>query len=164
MSIDAIYHQAIIYIETDAVEGLKRLKKAVEVSRRFSTSAKASSIYKHHEDQHESDARAVMGVVVVITTSLDAKALTGELKTVEDSGVEVTLLAFDQEVSLVPNLVLPHPSLHLNPMILQGSAEVYSRYVHPIYQKDLSQLSRELRNSTQEAVEFVAQGSSLIDF
>ena len=77
------------------------------------------------------------------------------------SEVTFKLLLHNQEVSMIPNLTLPHPDLIAESIILCCAAELMPDFVHPILKKDLSALS--LRHDFNEDAEFYLQGKKFLE-
>ena len=74
--------------------------------------------------------------------------------------VKLTLLALDLETLMVPDLTLPHPSLHIDPLVIRCATEVWGNFEHPILKKSLHELARSLPPITN--AEFMLQGKSLV--
>jgi hypothetical protein len=69
------------------------------------------------------------------------------------------LLVYADQMSLSPQLVLPHPQLIENKVFLIGSVEVWANYNHPILEKPLNTLVKDI---DLKGVDFVSTGKSLI--
>lgn len=73
----------------------------------------------------------------------------------------VTLLVFEKEVIMTPEMTLPSPDLHSDPIAILAAAEVWPGYVHPIYKKPLSSLVGQGQRTDRG--EFLFQGQNLLE-
>ncbi len=76
--------------------------------------------------------------------------------------VSLNLLAFDDNTKMTPRLVLPHPSLHLQPELLVPAADVWPEYYHPVLKQSLIGLLKGVQ--TVGWGEFYAPAKSVLDF
>ncbi len=74
---------------------------------------------------------------------------------------QVTLLVFEKEVIMTPEMTLPSPDLHSDPIAILAAAEVWPGYVHPIYKKPLSSLVG--HGQRTDRGEFLFQGQNLLE-
>ena len=63
-----------------------------------------------------------------------------------DRLIDIDILFYDDVVLDTPALTLPHPLLHRRLFVLQPLAEIAPTLVHPILQKDIHTLCRELQD------------------
>lgn len=123
---------------------MELLADAVRVER-------VSSLYRTEPVGHASQPD-FLNLVVVGRTALAAPALLAALHRIEDAlgrarsfpnaprTVDLDLLAYGAEVRASPELVLPHPRLHLRGFVLHPLAEVAPGWRHPV----LGRTAREL--------------------
>lgn len=153
-------HQALLHIATDLVGGVARSQKYLADLHRQVHLENISSIYKRYQSSDRVDMKAQMEFVCRIQTELGAEELL-KVTTHLDSKVEASLLVFDNLILMSPSLTLPYPDLHTDGLIIRAAAEAWGSYAHPIYEKTLSDISRDARPVTE--AEFFLQGRSLID-
>ncbi len=66
--------------------------------------------------------------------------------------IDLDLLSFDQVILHGPFLTLPHPYLEKRRFVLEPMAEVSPDYVHPVLNKPIGQLCRELPEEGQALI------------
>lgn len=127
---------------------------------------RVSSLYRS-EPVGNPDQPDFLNLVVAGRTALAAPALLAALLAVEAAlgrqrpfpgaprTLDIDLLAYGSEVRASPELVLPHPRLHLRGFVLHPLAEVAAEWRHPV----LGRTARELlsRACSLERVERVGQ-------
>ena len=130
-----------------------------------------SSVYKRYMTKEATDLSAYLEFVIRIETTLNVEetlanlmsyCASGGMGIVQSPFAELTLLVFDDLVQMSPKLTLPYPRLHEDPLIIRSASEAWGQYEHPIYQRNLSDLSR-LAPPVGE-IEFYIQGKTLVDF
>ncbi len=67
-------------------------------------------------------------------------------KIYSDRIIDIDLLLFDDEIVRKENLELPHPHLHERAFVLIPLAEIAGNYIHPVFEKTISQLKEELNS------------------
>jgi len=73
----------------------------------------------------------------------------------------ISLLVFEKEVIMTPEMTLPSPNLHSDPIAILAAAEVWPGYVHPIYKKPLASLVGHGQRSDRG--EFLFQGQNILE-
>lgn len=164
-------HKALIHVALDLVGGVEKAKEILRVISDFGQVVSLSSVYKRFLTPERKDISARIEFVLKLETlhSVDqtlhlilSLCQEGQPGLNRQSYAEATLLAFDQMILMSPKLTLPYPKMHQDPLVIRAAAEAWGQYAHPIYEKNLSELSKSAPPA-QEA-EFYMQGKSLVDF
>jgi deoxyguanosine kinase len=99
---------------------------------------------------------AYLNGVAEIRTTLEAEELLGTLLATEDSlgrvrngrwqsrTIDLDLLLLGEQVIRRPNLVVPHPQMHLRSFVLDGLCQLDPSLVHPVLKETVGELSRRL--------------------
>jgi len=141
---------------TRGAEGLKQL--LLEVLQKNKIVA-ISSVYKRKEP-HQAEFDAQFVLVLKCEQEGPWAEAQENLKMSTRRG-QVSLLVFEDEVMMTPEMTLPSPHLHSDPIAIQASAEVWPDYVHPVLKKPLSSLVGHGHRSDRG--EFLFQGKNLLD-
>lgn len=166
-----IRHSALIHIALDLVGGVENARTLLQKISECGDIANISSAYKRYLTPQRVDLSARLEFVIHFETPLGVDQvlhLVLMLSEVGHQGLsqkahsELTLLTFDDMILMSPRLTLPYPHLHQDPLIIRCSAEAWGQYEHPIYQKNLSEISKSAQPAVQ--AEFYMQGKSLVDF
>jgi 7,8-dihydro-6-hydroxymethylpterin-pyrophosphokinase len=164
-------HKALIYIAIDLVGGVEKAKEILRKFSEFGDLGAISSVYKRFLTPERKDISARIEFVVRLETAHNVDQILhlilslcqeGQPGLNRQSFTELTLLAFDDLILMSPKLTLPYPKMHQDPLVIRAAAEAWGQYAHPIYEKNLSELSKNAPPA-QEA-EFYMQGKSLVDF
>jgi 7,8-dihydro-6-hydroxymethylpterin-pyrophosphokinase len=118
-----------------------------------------SSVYKKISEA-ASRLDEEMSFAIVAETKIDADNLLAAKQSLEGSDYTADLLVFNESIQWIPELPLPSPLLHFDPLVLHCSAEVAPDYIHPILKEDLKTL--DINNITTD-FEFLFQGKIYID-
>ena len=159
---------ALVLISIKMIAGVEILKRLVNELKLISWDLEFSSVYVQFETEQRYDFDANMVTVLKMNTSLDSKELAKKLKDTQNyllsftgpERVKITPLVMGQETLMVPDLTLPHPSLHVDPLVIRCATEVWGSFEHPILKKTLHDLARTLPPITN--AEFMLQGKSLV--
>jgi 2-amino-4-hydroxy-6-hydroxymethyldihydropteridine diphosphokinase len=101
-----------------------------------------------------------VNAVVEIKTSLEPQALLAECQRIEkqlgrnreieghygDRTIDIDILFYDKLIINDDNLVVPHKFMHQRAFMLVPMLELNSDFVHPEFQKSISDLHEELEN------------------
>ncbi len=155
-----ISHGALLHFSMDLIGGPKTAQELLHKIAPTISIQSVSSIYKRFNSDDRADLNASMEFVVKVITQLGPEEI---LKFLEDTKIKMNfiLLVYDDVIKMSPQLTLPYPELHTDPLIIRCAAEAWGQYDHPIYMKTLSEISN-LARPTRDA-EFFLQGRSLID-
>lgn len=82
-------------------------------------------------------------------------SMTGEARRLE-------LLLAGGDVMMTPELTLPHPTFHLDPLLIRCAAELSPEFSHPVLGRTLGELARGAQSAHE--IEFWRQGQRLVDF
>ena len=58
--------------------------------------------------------------------------------------IDLDLLLFGREIIHLPNLIVPHPQMHLRSFVLSGLCELDRELVHPLFREPVGELARRL--------------------
>lgn len=160
-------HSSLIWISTDLMAGSTRLKELIQQISEIGAIQQVSSIYKKYLNQRSEDLNSNLVLVLRIGTDHSMEEVFALLQGLEQSkeaqfGANtegLALLAFDQEVRMMPGQNLPNPKLHVDPLTLRCAAEAWGDYHHPVLGQTLQELVR--FSDPLRHVEFFAQGRSL---
>jgi 2-amino-4-hydroxy-6-hydroxymethyldihydropteridine pyrophosphokinase len=64
-----------------------------------------------------------------------------------DRLIDIDILYCNDQIMNTPELVIPHPLLHLREFVLAPLNEIAPQFVHPVFQKTTEQMLFELKNS-----------------
>lgn len=62
--------------------------------------------------------------------------------------IDIDLIFFDTLVIDTPNLILPHPRMHLRRFVLQPLCDIAPHYTHPILNKTITELLNECTDTS----------------
>ncbi len=97
-----------------------------------------------------------LNAVAEITATLEPEDLLKALKTVEDllgrvrrerwgpRAIDLDLLLYGRQNIRLPNLIVPHPQMHLRSFVLDGLCQLDADLVHPLFKEPMCELSRRL--------------------
>jgi deoxyguanosine kinase len=97
-----------------------------------------------------------LNAVAEIKTALNADLLLEHLQSIENAlgrarqgamssrTIDLDLLFFGQEIINEPDLVVPHPRLHLRSFVLNHLAELNPAFIHPVLRHTMGELSLRL--------------------
>jgi 7,8-dihydro-6-hydroxymethylpterin-pyrophosphokinase len=159
---------SLIYVSINVVSGPDTLKRLVSELKLISWEMEFSSVYRQFETDQRYDFDANMITVVKLGFNTTTEELIKQLQNVQTclssfigkDKVRVIPLAVEQETQMVPDLTLPHPILHMDPLVVRCAAEVWGSYEHPILKRSLSDLAN--KAAVIENAEFMLQGKSLV--
>ena len=60
--------------------------------------------------------------------------------------IDIDILMYDDKLINKPNLIVPHPLMHLRAFVLVPMLEVKADLIHPVFNKTISELYDELAN------------------
>lgn len=91
------------------------------------------------ELQTEMEARELLDTLLAIELSM------GRVREVKYGPriIDLDIIFFNHEVIDIPGLVIPHPQVHLRRFALEALAEIAPTYIHPVFNKSVSQLLAE---------------------
>lgn len=61
----------------------------------------------------------------------------------EDRNIDIDILFYGQQIINLPDLIIPHPRMHLRKFTLLPLHQIAPDFIHPIFQKSVSQLLNE---------------------
>lgn len=119
-----------------------------------------SSVYKKITTDTTKRLDEELSFAIITQTALHVENLLAAKSALQGSDFNVELLAFNSAIQWTPELPLPSPLLHFDPLVLHCCAEIAPRYVHPILKEDLKTLDI---NNIRTDFEFLFQGKIYID-
>jgi hypothetical protein len=153
-------HSALIWISINFLAGQSKLRELVHDLQKIGDIPALSSIYKNFLSARLEDLNSNLVLVLKLDTKLDSQEIFVHLqKMAAVFSAQVIILAFDQEIRMVPGKNLPQPQLHADPLTLRCASEAWGEYHHPVLGQTLNEIVR-LSDSPQNAA-FFAQGLSL---
>lgn len=149
----------LVQVSCNVTRGTKGLVNILSELVKKNKILSISSVYKRKEiSQAELEAQYVLiicceheGTWVEAQNNLKIESRRGAVK----------MLVFEKEVIMTPEMTLPSPDLHTDPIAILAATEVWPGYVHPIYKRPLSQLVSMGQRSDQG--EFLFQGHALLE-
>jgi 2-amino-4-hydroxy-6-hydroxymethyldihydropteridine diphosphokinase len=67
----------------------------------------------------------------------------------EDRSIDIDILFFGKQIINLPELVIPHPRMHLRKFTLLPLHQIAPNFIHPIFQKRVSQLLNECDDNSK---------------
>ena len=155
-------NECLIYFKFSILENKERIKTLLLDSQEYLMVNKISSVFKRKK-QTASSLEEMQEFVIRVNTKYEVEELFRRLNIREHKAklsYHVELLAFNNEIKLIPNIALPHPSLFLDPLVLHCSAEIWPEYIHPVNKLSLRKSDIE---TNMELFEFLYQGKFFLD-
>lgn len=133
-------------------ENLRLARVAIE--QQCGPITRASALYET-EAWGLKDQAAFLNQALELRTDRGAKELLDTLLSIELSMgrvrevkygpriIDLDIIFFNHEVIDIPGLVIPHPQVHLRRFALEALAEIAPTYIHPVFNKSVSQLLAE---------------------
>jgi len=63
--------------------------------------------------------------------------------------IDIDILLFNDEIVNLPELIIPHPFMHIRRFTLTPLAEIAPDYIHPVFHKSIAQLLAECPDSLE---------------
>ncbi len=156
---DFYKNEIILSVEAPFYGAKDQCKDFIQKIKSFCQVIKVSNAYKVQAGM-KNESQAMIVLSIFVRTSLIVEKFLEKTQEIQTK-VNFKLLTYNQEISMIPDLTLPHPDLVSQSILLYCSAEVLPNYVHPILKKDLGTLS--LRHEFTEDAEFYLQGKTFIE-
>jgi hypothetical protein len=154
-------HNLLLIFSVPATAGRERLVSLLEKSKIQLEFQNFSGLYKRFSNSRREDLNAELLMGAHAVSTLHAAEIQELIKKAasEIEGSEILLLAWDEHISLLPQLTIPHPSLIQDQLVLLCAAEACGEFVHPILGKNLKNLLQGVSQSP--LAEFVSQSHFL---
>ncbi len=157
---------AVIFLSlgTNLGDRDSNLKEAISIiKKRVGSIISLSAFYQTAPWGFEST-NEFLNAVVKVNTQLSAIELLLETQSIEielgrlkktngsysDRIIDIDILYYDQVCINTPNLVIPHPLLHLREFVLAPLLEIAPDWQHPILHKTTTELLAELKNTSNQ--------------
>lgn len=62
-----------------------------------------------------------------------------------DRAIDIDILAIDSLVLSLPNLVIPHPKMHLREFVLGPLAQIAPNWIHPVLNKTVAEMLNDVK-------------------
>ena len=105
-----------------------------------------------------------LNAAIAVATSLSPRELLDRLAAIETEfgrqrtthwgprTIDLDLLMVDSQIINSPDLIIPHPRLHLRRFVLQPLAEIAPNVLHPLLNKTIQTLLKELESIDRKSV------------
>lgn len=155
---------ALVSLSCELAHGISVLRKAIRDLSPLEAK-QASALYRRIDSGTDGTLSAELVAVVhfaTMTSLFETKRHIQELKTTNPN-VRVTLLTFNYDVMLEPQMPVPHPDLHLDQLILHCAAEIQGGFEHPVLGRSLQELVKSSQSrQSQIRFEFLSRGEGLL--
>lgn len=136
--------QGLLSVEVDPFLGPKQIEKILMDLSHIIDIEKTSAISKVKTSEEVSD---LIYVVIRFSSQEGGSGLVEKIVEIEKKiaeanpqrSVQVTVLASGNLISVMPQVLLPHPRLVTKSHILRAAQEVYPNYQHPVLNKMLKE-------------------------
>lgn len=130
----SVMNRCLIYVSTGLSGGRQALEQLLWEFRKHVQIQQSSSVYKRYLTTRREDLNSELVIVVQVQTSQSLEELQQFL------AKRALLLAFENEIRMVPGLAVPHPQLQQDNLTLHCSAEAWPDYVHPVTNQTLGKM------------------------
>lgn len=120
---------------------------------------KISSVFKKTNPQ-ATRLDEEMSFAILTDTAIDLENVLAAKTSLMGNDFKSDLLVYNDEIQWVPDMTLPSPLLHFDPLVLHCCAEIAPDYFHPILKENLKTLDI---NNIRTDFEFLFQGKIYID-
>jgi 2-amino-4-hydroxy-6-hydroxymethyldihydropteridine diphosphokinase len=124
-----------------------------------------SSVYRKMDKENRGSLNEETVVVIRSQTRHELDEMRALIKKAREiqSGAVCDLLTFNETVDLDPSSPVPHPDLHLDPLVLRCAAEIHPDFVHPVLGRRLQDLVKFLQSLNEKSqFEFLSRGEALL--
>ena len=163
MSVTANDHTAIISMGSNMGDKLENCRRAVsKLNGLDHTAVSARSRFYKTAPVDFLDQDWFVNAVVKIDTQLLPRELLGALQNIQRNAgreydpirfgpriIDLDIIFYDQAIIDTPELVIPHPRMHKRRFVLQPICDIDPAIVHPVFQKDIQSLLRQLTDEAQ---------------
>jgi len=135
------------------------LKDAIQhIEEEVAPVIKTSSVYET-QSWGKTDLPDYLNQVVLLQTTLPAQRVLQKILAIEiEMGrkreekwgsriIDIDILFYGESIIEEPNLIVPHPQLHNRRFTLEPLEEIASEFVHPVLNKNILALKKELKDS-----------------
>ncbi len=133
-----------------------------EINKRIGKVISQSAFYVSKPQGFDSN-NEFLNTVCEVDTNLNAREILEEIFVIEkivgrtskslngvysDRLIDIDILMYDNTVTYMEDLVIPHPRLHQRDFVLIPFAEISPKTVHPILKKTIAELNNQLVNDS----------------
>ncbi len=154
-------HYVYIGIGSNLKDKFTNIKLALWHLKTLGKIVKKSSLYKSSPVENRNQPY-FLNCVVKLTTKLLPYKLLKKLKDIEKKlgrkktkkkyqprTIDLDILLYDKKIIKSKNLTIPHEKLHKRKFVLWPLAEIAPNFVHPVLNKKIKDLKKELKDKSQ---------------
>jgi len=146
----------VLLAQIDSHQGLPALKEWVSIRKAEGLRFKISNVYQVPTTSGQIKSLFELWFAISLERIYEPLILPELISDLQwKSAVRLTPLLWGEKSFLDPQMPLPHPELHQNPIMLQCAAEVEPHVIHPILGQTLED---RLNDSGFAGLDFFAQG------
>ena len=166
--------QALVHISSSQGDRQGYLAQAVERLSYGNKLIKVSNVYESNGDGIYIGSPKLLSACVIIETDMTPSQLlkfmvetenqldrNRELTPDQPYSVDMDLVLFDQEVLRFPQITVPHPQAHERAFVMVPAAEIAPDWQHPILQRTIAELAREIQSAKPGWGAFFLRGEKL---
>lgn len=128
------------------------------IEKKIAPVIKASSVYET-QSWGKTDLPDYLNQVIILQTEMSALQVLGNVLAIEiklgrmreekwgSRTIDIDILFYGDAIISAPGLVVPHPQLHKRSFTLAPLAEIAPQFVHPLLNKNILTLKKEVKDN-----------------